>query len=463
MLKVFQKYFPIRNLLFFLVEATLIILGILTAFVMLQGTGHEESMETSIGLRIGVIALLLQVNLYYLDLYDFSFPRKLIDMGLRLIQAIGATCLILAAVYLVFPQIILEEKIFFLGLVFLFVFLICWRVMYQTLCQNKVLTEPIFLVGQGSLASTISEHIRRNLDSGFTIAGLFDPAGRDTLARDLDVPAYRDVKQLCDTAKDHGIKKIVIALEERRGAFPQQTLLQCRMQGIAVYEGIQFFELLSGRILATETPPSWLIFSEGFNRHVATLSAKRALDVFAAGTGLILAAPLMGLIAVAVKASSPGPVFFRQVRVGQWEQGFEVMKFRTMRTDAEELTGAMWAEKEDPRITRVGRILRRFRLDELPQFLNVLKGEMSFVGPRPERPCFVEQLKQRLPYYGERHTVKPGITGWAQVNYGYGASEEDALRKLEYDLFYIKQLSLFFDLFIVLKTIKTVLFSSGAR
>jgi exopolysaccharide biosynthesis polyprenyl glycosylphosphotransferase len=191
--------------------------------------------------------------------------------------------------------------------------------------------------------------------------------------------------------------------------------------------------------------------------------AKRTLDVTASGIGLLLSAPLMGIIALAVKCSSPGPVFFRQVRVGQWEQGFEVIKFRTMREDAESISGAMWAAEKDPRVTRIGRVLRKFRLDEMPQFMNVLKGEMSFVGPRPERPVFVEQLKQRIPYYGERHTVKPGITGWAQINYGYGASEEDALRKLEYDLFYIKQLSLFFDLFIVLKTIKTVLFGNGAR
>jgi sugar transferase (PEP-CTERM system associated) len=384
-------------------------------------------------------------------------------MGLRLIQALGATCLILAGIYAFFPRIILEEQIFLLGLVFLFVFLILWRIVYQVLCQNKLWNEQFFMVGQGNLADMISEHITQNLDSGFTIAGIFDPLRQNSLAKKLNVPAYHDVQHLCDIAKEKGIKKVVVALEERRGIFPMDSLLQCRMQGIEVFEGVQFFELLSGRILATETPPSWLIFSDGFNRHKLTLMAKRTLDVTASGIGLLLSAPLMGIIALAVKCSSPGPVFFRQVRVGQWEQGFEVIKFRTMREDAESISGAMWAAEKDPRVTRIGRVLRKFRLDEMPQFMNVLKGEMSFVGPRPERPVFVEQLKQRIPYYGERHTVKPGITGWAQINYGYGASEEDALRKLEYDLFYIKQLSLFFDLFIVLKTIKTVLFGNGAR
>ena len=235
------------------------------------------------------------------------------------------------------------------------------------------------------------------------------------------------------------------------------------MQGIKVIEGISFHEMLSGKVLATQAPPSWIIFSEGFRRHKVIIIGKRILDIVFSSLGLILASPIMLLCAIAVKASSKGPVFFKQLRTGQMEKGYKVIKFRTMAQDAEKMSGAVWATEKDPRITGVGNILRKFRFDELPQFWNVLRGDMSFVGPRPERPEFVEQLKERIPYYGERHTVKPGITGWAQVNYPYGASEEDALRKLEYDLFYIKNLSLVFDLYIALKTVKTVLVGEGAR
>ncbi|MGM0646590.1 MAG: sugar transferase [Thermodesulfobacteriota bacterium] len=464
MLKFFNTYFPIRAMIFFLGEGALIIAGILIAANILPHESEIDSARADMWLRIVVIAFILQINLYYMGLYDFSAPRRIMDMGLRLLQAIGVTCLVLALIYTLFPQVILEEQIFFVGLILLVLFLVSWRFLYQVLCQKRIWNEPFFIIGTGPLAEMISDHIQCNLDVGFVLAGVFTPTGVPQWARALNVPAYDTMDDLCAVASQKGVNKVVVALEERREASPVDALLQCRMQGVEIYEGVQFFELLSGRIVATQTPPSWLIFTNGFNRHRVILGAKRVLDVCAAGVGLLLAGPLMVALAALVKLFPPGPVFFRQVRVGQWSSSFEVIKFRTMREDAEQQSGAVWASESDPRITRLGRVMRKFRLDELPQFFNVLKGEMSFVGPRPERPVFVEQLNKRLPYYGERHTVKPGITGWAQVNYGYGASEEDALRKLEYDLFYIKHLSLLFDLFIVLKTIKTVLFSNeGAR
>jgi sugar transferase (PEP-CTERM system associated) len=414
-------------------------------------------------LRIILITLIIQFSLYYHDLYDFEHSRRIFDLSLRIVQAIGIACLFLALIYFLFPLFIIEQGIFFVGLFFLLLFLVSWRILYQYLCQKHVFDERIFLVGDGNLAHMIGDLVQNSIDSGYVVSAVFSNPGKSSLANELGVSHYSGYDHLCDLAQESGIGKIVVALEERRGKSPVNALLDCKTKGMQVFDGLSFFESLSGKIVATKTPPSWLIFSDGFRRHKLALWSKRAIDILLASLGLTLVGPLMLLIAGLVKWTSPGPAFFRQARVGPRDRPFQVIKFRTMREDAEAASGAVWAEEKDPRVTKVGRVLRKLRLDELPQFWNVLKGEMSFVGPRPERPEFVEQLKERLPYYSERHTVKPGITGWAQVNYGYGASEEDALRKLEYDLFYIKHLSLLFDLYIVLKTVKTVLGGNGAR
>ncbi|MFW5906502.1 MAG: TIGR03013 family XrtA/PEP-CTERM system glycosyltransferase, partial [Desulfobia sp.] len=435
----------------------------LTMHLIHQGAIPEEPLREKLWIRIVVITVIIQLSLYYNNLYEFGTEFRIMDLTLRLLQSIGGSCIFLAALYYIFPSLILKQGIFFVGLIFLLFFLVSWRLAYQFICQKQYLSEKIILVGDGCLAGEISREIRRNLDSGYRIAAFFANPGAPELAQEIGADYYDDYSKLCAVAIDKGVKKIVLALGERRGESPVRNLLECKLYGIRIFEGVNFYERLSGKILVKQTPPSWLIFSDGFHRHRIIVAAKRLMDLFAAGFGLVLSAPVMGITAAAVKLSSPGPVFFFQERTGQRERPFKVIKFRTMRQDAESGTGAVWAEEKDPRITSVGRFLRKVRLDEIPQFWNVLKGEMSFVGPRPERPEFVEQLRKKLPYYGERHSVKPGITGWAQINYGYGASEKDALHKLEYDLFYIKNLSLMFDLFIILKTIKTVLAGNGAR
>jgi exopolysaccharide biosynthesis polyprenyl glycosylphosphotransferase len=226
---------------------------------------------------------------------------------------------------------------------------------------------------------------------------------------------------------------------------------------------VRFYELVSGRILATQALPSWLIFSDGFHRSKGILLLKRMFDIVLSVIGLVLSIPLILVIIILIKSTSKGPFLLQQIRVGQMNRDFVMYKFRTMYENAEMMSGAVWAQEEDPRVTSVGKVLRRLRLDEIPQFWNVLKGDMSFVGPRPERPMFVNELKKEIPYYGERHSVKPGITGWAQIKYKYGASNEDALRKLEYDLFYIKNMSILFDMYIVSKTIKAIFLGNGVR
>jgi sugar transferase (PEP-CTERM system associated) len=452
MLKVFNKYYTIRNLLFFIIEGCLIYSGILVVvFGFYQGSVPVHPEYMNLWLRVLIVTLIVQLSLYYNDLYDFSVKRKVLDLSLRIIQAIGVSCLLLAALYYIFPAMILEQGIFFFAIF-----------VYQILCQKKLFNVRFLMIGDGELAELISREVS-SLDSGYTLTGIFSNPQSSGLSERLGVPHRESYDHLSQVAQDSGARTLVMALQERRGRSPIQELLNCRLQGIKVMDGVSFYEHLSGKVLATQAPPSWLIYSDGFRRHPIIRIGKRSLDVLFALLGLILSAPLFAACAMAIKATSRGPVFFKQNRVGQKEQTYKVYKFRTMRDDAEEKSGAVWATEEDPRITRVGHILRKFRFDEIPQFWNVLKGEMSFVGPRPERPEFVDQLKQKIPYYSERHSVKPGITGWAQVNYPYGASEEDALRKLEYDLFYIKNLSLLFDLYIVLKTVKTVIVGKGAR
>jgi sugar transferase (PEP-CTERM system associated) len=268
--------------------------------------------------------------------------------------------------------------------------------------------------------------------------------------------------KITSIVKEEHVHRIIVALDERRGNFPVEQLLFCRLKGVRVDDGMAFTEDLAGKLSVENLHPSSLIFSNGFRRSSFFRKAKRCVDVLVSLLGLVLSGPLTLAVALAIRLESKGPVLYRQERVGEDGKVFSLLKFRSMGVDAEQ-NGPVWAGKNDNRVTRVGKIIRKLRLDEIPQMINVLRGEMSFVGPRPERPFFVERLKREIPYYSQRHTLKPGITGWAQVRYPYGASKEDALEKLKFDLYYVKHMSIFFDLMIVLETIKTVLFSKGAR
>ncbi len=297
-----------------------------------------------------------------------------------------------------------------------------------------------------------------------------------TLSKSLDLwmskekrldeqPAPRivgDFTQICSICKDARVDRIVVALDEQRGALPVDQLLFCRLKGIRVDEGVVFTESLCGKLSVENLRPSSLIFADGFNRSYFIKEIKRFFDIFASLVSLILFAPISLIIAMTIKLESKGPVFYRQQRVGEDGGVFDLLKFRSMRKDAEK-NGPVWALRDDHRVTRVGRLIRGLHLDEIPQVINVLKGEMSFVGPRPERPFFVEQLQKEIPFYFHRHTVKPGITGWAQIFFRYGASQNDALEKLKYDLYYVKHMSPLLDLIIILETIKIVLWRRGAR
>ncbi|NCC04305.1 MAG: TIGR03013 family PEP-CTERM/XrtA system glycosyltransferase [Proteobacteria bacterium] len=321
----------------------------------------------------------------------------------------------------------------------------------------------VLIVGDGPLAVQMEEFMHANRES-YVMLGrvsctstVFPPA--DEEAGHETAPGR--IGRLLRLAQNFGADKVVVALAERRGFFPVEELLNCKMAGIEVVDAPSFYESATHKLLIENISPSWFIFSHGFKVNWVLRLCKRIFDLSAASVGLICFMPFVPFIALAIKLDSPGPMLFRQVRVGRGDRPFVLMKFRTMREDAEAGTGAVWSQVDDPRITKVGNFLRRSRLDEIPQLINILKGDMSLVGPRPERPEFVSELKEVIPYYSERHYVKPGLTGWAQVLYPYGSTVEDAIEKLRYDMYYIKNISIILDLYIVIKTFKVVLLGKG--
>jgi sugar transferase (PEP-CTERM system associated) len=311
--------------------------------------------------------------------------------------------------------------------------------------------------------SLASEIFARRHELGVEIVGFVDPDPSRIGSAVINPGVIGAIDDIPSIVRARGVERVVVSLGDARGKLPMEKLLEMKLQGVTFDYLAAVYEELTGKIAVENLRPSWLIFSSGFKKTRLLRALKRSLDILAASAGLILAAPVMMLVAAAVRYTSHGPALYHQRRVGLDGRVFTIHKFRSMRQDAEAATGAVWASKKgDPRVTRIGYLLRRTRLDELPQLWNVLTGDMSLVGPRPERPEFVSQLTAQIPFYGQRHAVRPGLTGWAQVRYTYGASVEDALEKLQYDLFYIKHVSIAFDLFIIFSTIKTVILRRGA-
>ncbi len=465
MVKLFERYYPVRRILFFFGE-TVFILAIIT-LVFLWKVGGDLSYldDYHLWLKILFILVVCQISLYYFDLYRFKPGDNLFETSVRICQALGVASIITGFAYIAFPQLILLQGTFLISLVFFIIAAVSWRLVYLWAIKNDFLNEKVVLLGSGKLAAEIIKEIKNNPDCGYKVVAVVANPSPNALVGSpdfRDLPVYSLEEDLLECVVRSGAEEIVVALDERRGKMPVEALLRCRMAGIPVVEGETFYELLTGKILVEKINPSWLIFGEGFRQSLPRRVAKRAMSIVCSAIGLVLTLPIIIIVAIAIKLDSPGPVLFVQERVGKDGRVFKLYKFRSMRQDAEK-DGAKWAAQNDPRVTRVGRIIRKLRIDEIPQMWNVLKGDMAFVGPRPERPVFVERLRRKIPFYDQRHTVHPGITGWAQVCYPYGASDEDALEKLKYDLYYIKHMSLALDLYIIFKTIKIVLFGEGAR
>jgi sugar transferase (PEP-CTERM system associated) len=446
-------------------ETALILLAVVTAAYVRLGVDGWDSLVTDGGLRKALlIAFVAQLCLYYADLYDFRLLSDRRELFIRILNALASASLILAAVYYWFPTLVIGRGVFIISAVFVITAVIGWRIAFEWASRRVRPRERLLLVGTNAAAIDLAREIfSRRHELGVEIVGFIDPDPSRVGAAVINPGVIGTIDDIPTIVRGRGVDRVVVSLSDARGKLPMEKLLELRLDGVNFDHLASVYEEYTGKIAVENLRPSWLIFNDGFRKTRALTATKRLMDIAAATLGLLLALPVMALVAVAIKLTSSGAVLYHQRRVGQHGRIFTIYKFRSMREDAEAATGPVWASKAgDHRVTPIGGWLRRSRLDELPQLWNVLVGDMSFVGPRPERPEFVEQLTKEIPFYGQRHIIRPGVTGWAQVRYTYGASVEDALQKLQYDLFYIKHLSIPLDLFIMLNTIKTVVMRRGA-
>jgi sugar transferase (PEP-CTERM system associated) len=439
---------------------TALILGAVALAAHLRVPGTVLTAEHL--LKAVVIAFMCQMCLYYAELYDFRVLQDRRELFVRLLQSVGSSSVVLAAVYFWFPALIIGRGVFVLATVLVISSAIGWRLVFEWFSGRIGISERLLLVGTSAATVSLARELRARKDLGIEIVGFVDQSPQRTVvAGDDDVEILGTLDDIPGIVNGRNVDRVVVSLADARGRLPMDRLLEMKLGGVRFDHLASVYEEFTGKIAVENLRPSWLIFSDGFRKSRLLESTKRAIDIAVALTGLVLAAPVMGLVALAVKLTSPGRVIYQQRRVGQHGRNFTLYKFRSMRHDAEKHTGAVWATAGDTRVTPIGRFMRKTRLDELPQFWNVLRGDMSFVGPRPERPEFVRQLTEDIPFYGQRHIVRPGLTGWAQVCFRYGATVEDSMEKLQCDLFYIKNMSIALDLFIILKTIQTVVLRRG--
>jgi sugar transferase (PEP-CTERM system associated) len=456
-MQLFNRYVSSRGLTVFGCEILLIF-----GSVAIAARAHGASANVSADIwKIALVTGLCQICFYYNDLYDLTVVHSSRELLIRLLQAAGAASILIALLYLVIPSLAIGNGIFVSSLVIFLVAIVAWRLLFNRLAYASHLEERVLIVGYGTTARMVARQIQAQHDFGYRVVGFInDQEHGHGMLNPAMLGAAEDIPRI---VQDYDVDRIVVGLADRRGHLPISELLQAKLSGIQVEDATTTYERLTGKILIDDLKPSWLIFSDGFVISRWTRMLKRGFDLLLASVGFILAAPLTLLTALAVYLDSDGPVLYSQERVGELGKTFLVYKFRSMRVDAEQGGRPIWAKDGDDRVTRVGRIIRKTRLDELPQLWNVLRGDMSFVGPRPERPFFVEQLAREIPFYQQRHAVKPGLTGWAQVKYQYGSSIEDAMEKLRYDLYYIKHLSIALDLSIVFDTVKVIVFGKGAK
>jgi sugar transferase (PEP-CTERM system associated) len=454
-----------RTLLLILAEATLVYGAIIGAVYLRVGfEGAPEELVVKHGyLKAGIATFFCLATFYLFELYDFLVMHDRRELVLRLVQALGLAWIALALSFYTYPGLRLGRGISLIALPLALALMVLWRVSIHWFLGHPNIGERLLIVGSGNLAVELAREVLNRPDAGYRIVG-FVGTDADLLGKSLINPRVIGMtEELDEIVKREGIDRIVVAMGERRGQLPTNKLLQLSLAGqVNIEEGASFYERITGRVSLNMLRPSWLIFTgRGRQAKIAELS-RITVHWVVALVGAILSLPIVILTAILIKLESRGPIFYMQERVGKNGRTFTLTKFRSMNVDAEQ-DGPVWASKGDSRTTRVGRIIRKIRVDEIPQFWNILKGEMSFVGPRPERPHFVAQLAQEIPFYEQRHLIAPGLTGWAQIKYPYGASIEDARQKLQYDLFYIKNQSLLLDAIILFETIKIILFGRGAQ
>lgn len=463
--RIFNHYVRVPFVVLGLIE----VLGIfgsvvLGGYVLLAQRFHEPGFLGTLGMKAAVMTVVMLLSMIASGLYQARLREGTLGFILRLTTAFLLAIVALSVIFYVFPDLLLGRGIMAISLITSFVFIVIMRVLLFV-TDPSVFKKRILVLGAGKRASSITELRRKSDQFGFAILGYVHLRGETDVVEkekilNLNMP-------LLDYVERNDVDEIVVAIEDRRKGIPMRELLDCKMRGVDIVDLVTFFERETGKVRLDHLHPSWLLFSDGFNQGGMRAFSKRAFDLIISSCLLAVTWPIMLLTIFAIWLESgckfDVPIFFRQVRVGEGGRPFQVLKFRSMIVDAEKSGKAQWATKNDSRITRVGNVIRKIRVDELPQIFNVFRGDMSFVGPRPERPEFVVMLSEKIAYYAERHHVKPGITGWAQLLYPYGSSEKDALEKLQYDLYYVKNHSIFLDFLIMLQTAEVVLFGRGAR
>jgi sugar transferase (PEP-CTERM system associated) len=465
-IRLFKVYYPVRTLVLLVGEAMIVGLSFVLGTLLTLGPAIDAGdgwlqLNNALFIEGGYLKILGLTGVVLLlshgfDLYDSARLGARLEQAFKLLFVLGLVALVLAALLKVFPGFLPRGYSGLWGVIILTFALFFWRSMYSWLVRRSFLRERVYVLGTGSRAESLVNGLHSRVSMGIDVVGWTGNVEGE-LSRDAVA------SHLMELVRQNRVHRVIVAMPDRRGTLPVEELLKLRLAGVKIEEATSWLERITGRIEVEQLYPSWLVFAEGFHFSTFFLAIRQVLNFSVALAGAILSLPLLPFIMLAIKLDSPGPALYRQQRVGRGGRLFYCYKFRTMQKDAEADTGATWAADGDPRITRIGKFLRASRLDEIPQLWCVLKGDMNFVGPRPERPEFVEWLSKEIPYYGVRHAVRPGITGWAQVQYKYGNTLADAREKLQYDLFYIKNASVGLDLFISFQTIKIVLLGRGAK
>ena len=459
MIRFLGVYYPTRTVILLLCEAIIVSGCFLVAMVALQGPDAYLALNYEQGyLKIGLITAVSLILSYYFDLYEPQIVSAPLEIYFRILLVLGFDCFLLSALILFFPMVVIARYVYPLGFLLLAPALLGWRKLYEWVIGKRLLRERVYVLGAGTYAGAIVQALRTRRELGMEVADWRDIAP-------LDKPARKQIwiEELAKLAGSRPpIHRIIVAVEDARDELPVQELLNLRFSGIAVESATNLHERLSGKIQLNGIRPSNFLYSEGFRIDRSQQFIRQLVSMIAATLGLLLFLPFFPLVLLLIRLTSKGPVFFRQTRVGMGGKNFSVYKFRSMFVDAE-VNGARWATKNDPRVTKFGMFMRKTRVDEIPQLWNVLRGDMGFVGPRPERPEFVPMLSNEMPFYYLRHLIRPGLTGWAQVRFGYGATMAESREKLEYDLYYVKHMSLGLDLLIMFETIKTILRQRGAQ
>ncbi len=458
-----NRYIPYRNLVCFFTESVAIFFSVIASYSVLnRGMGVDVLQMNNIILRGVIIALSAQFCMYILDLYDLNITLSLYDILFSVIFTTGFIFIFIGLFSIIIPSLGIGGRMYYLSGAFIFLFLLLWRTVLEVYINKNAPSNNILIFGTGKIADEVAELIGNSRRLGFNFLGFIENRSHQAAASQSDSNIY-DFHDLGTIIHRESVTTIVVAPMDRRRNLPIREMLELKVGGLQVIEWPAFYEKMSGKIPVQNLPPSYFVFSDGFQNQYLFKLLSAASSFLVAVLGIILLAPVFLVVPVLIKLDSRGPVFYYQTRVGIHNRIFRLFKFRTMIEDAEKETGAVWADSEDSRITRVGKYLRKYRVDEIPQLINVLKGDMNLVGPRPERPEFVRILEKELPYYKIRHSIRPGVTGWAQVKFSYCGTIEESKEKLEYDLFYIKNKTFKLDLYIIFKTVKALLLARGSR